>query len=113
MGALREIADGSIRDMELILPVFLLAVLVGAVIELYLPEELVMAAVSFSPYLAVFLAAVLGVLFPVPRYANYPIAASLYLKGAGLGVVFALISGSLSIAYSMANCFLLLEKHIK
>lgn len=79
--------------MRLILPIFFFAVLAGVLIERFIPDSLVNSLLGKNLFIAIPLAAFLGVILPIPRYATYPIAFALLLKGSGYGVVFALISG--------------------
>jgi len=89
----RKILRDSLKEMKFILPVFFLAVLIGALIELYLPDKFVTNLLGKNLWIAIPLATIVGVILPIPRYATYPIAFALMLKGASFGVIFALISG--------------------
>ncbi len=89
----RPICKGAAHDLRFILPVFFIAVLASVLIEVYVPDEIISGLLAGNLYLAIPIAAVLGVLLPVPRYATYPVGFTLLMKGAGFGVVFALISG--------------------
>lgn len=93
MKKIREITTGSLKEMKFILPIFFVAVLIGVLIELYLPDKFITNLLGKNLWVAIPLATIAGVLFPIPRYATYPIAFALLLKGAGFGVIFALISG--------------------
>ena len=93
MNKINKIYKNSLKEMKFILPIFFVAVLAGILIEIYMPVELVNALLKENLFLAIPLAAVIGIILPIPRYATYPIAFALFEKGAGFGVVFALISG--------------------
>ncbi len=93
MTRIDEISKNSIKEMKFILPVFFIAVLLSTMIELYIPDHLITSLLGKNIFLAIPLAAIFGVILPIPRYATYPIAFVLFTKGAGYGVVFALISG--------------------
>ena len=82
----------SLKDMKTIIPAFFIATLVGVTLEFYLPEEIAFTVLGKNPLLSIPLATVIGIL-PIPRYATYPIALSLFQKGASVGTIFALISG--------------------
>ena len=89
----QAILKSSLKEMRFILPVFFVAVIIGTVIELYAPDQFIADFLGENIYIAIPLAAIAGIILPIPRYATYPIAFALYLKGASFGVVFALISG--------------------
>lgn len=88
-----RILFGTTKELVFVLPVFFIAIVVGVLIEMFIPDRLFEQLVVQNIWLAIPLAAVVGVVLPIPRYATYPIAFALYVKGAGFGVVFALISG--------------------
>lgn len=90
---IKTITRGSLKEMGIILPIFFIAVLIGTIMELYIPTDFISNLVNKNLYFAIPLAALIGVLLPIPRYATYPIAFALFIKGAGFGIVFALISG--------------------
>jgi len=81
------------RELLLITPIFTLAVVAGATIEVIAPTINLQSLLTFNPYLTITLAAILGLIFPIPRYATYPLALALWHQGAGLGTVYALICG--------------------
>jgi len=83
----------SLKEMKTIVPAFFIATLVGVTLEFYLPDEIAFAVLGKSPILSIPLAAVIGIVLPIPRYATYPIAFSLFQKGASIGTIFALVSG--------------------
>ncbi len=93
MSKVKAIATGSIKELGFILPIFFVAVFAGAIIEIYLPEGSLNILLGNSVWIAIPIAAFLGVVLPIPRYVTYPIAYALFLKGASFGVVFALIAG--------------------
>jgi hypothetical protein len=83
----------SLKEMKTIIPAFFIATLIGVVLEFYLPEEIAFTVLGKNPFLSIPLATVIGIILPIPRYATYPIALSLFKKGASIGTIFALISG--------------------
>lgn len=83
----------SLKEMKTIIPAFFIATLISVLLELYLPAEIAFIVLGKNPFLSIPFATVIGVILPIPRYATYPIAFVLYQKGAGLGTIFALISG--------------------
>ncbi len=93
MKKVREVLVRSMKEMIFIVPVFFLAVLVSVLIELYIPDQIISNLLGKNLLIAIPLAAVLGIILPISRYATYPIASVLLSKGAGFGVIFALISG--------------------
>jgi hypothetical protein len=90
---IRDIFTNSLEEMKIILPLFFIATLVGVLLEIYVPDQIISNLQGEDLFLAIPLAAVIGVLLPLPRYATYPIAFSLFKEGASIGVIFALISG--------------------
>jgi uncharacterized membrane protein YraQ (UPF0718 family) len=93
MQRLEEIVINSLIDIKGIVPIFFVAVLVSTLLELYLPSEIVFALLGRNLLIAIPLATVIGIVLPIPRYATYPLAYALLAKGAGLAVIFCLISG--------------------
>jgi uncharacterized membrane protein YraQ (UPF0718 family) len=83
----------TLHDARRILPLFGLAVLGSTAMQLFVPREWVYSILGRNLLVAIPLAAIAGILLPIPRYATYPIALALYQKGATLGVVYALIAG--------------------
>ena len=81
------------KELLIITPIFFLAVVAGSAIELYSPSFIHQTLLTDNQILSIVLAATAGVIFPIPRYATYPLALALQTQGAGYGVVFALISG--------------------
>lgn len=93
MSKIREILIRSLKEMVFIVPVFFVAVLISVLIELYISNQIITSFLGKNLLFAIPLAAVLGIILPISRYATYPIASVLLAKGAGFGVIFALISG--------------------
>ncbi len=89
----KEIFEKSIHELKFIIPIFFVAVLVGVVIEAYIPNSIVSELLNTNLFISIPFAAIIGILLPIPRYATYPIAFALFMKGAGVGVIFALIGG--------------------
>ncbi len=93
MNKTKTILINSLKEMKTILPLFFIAIIIGVLIEIYIPNSIIASLIGKNIYLAIPLAALIGIILPIPRYATYPIAASLLLKGAGFGVIFALVAG--------------------
>jgi len=93
MSKISEILIRSLKEMIFIIPIFFIAVLVSVLIELYIPDQIIASLLGKNLFFAIPLAAIIGIVLPISRYATYPIASVLLAKGAGLGVIFALISG--------------------
>ncbi len=90
---IKQITLDSLKESIKILPIFLLAVLVGVLIEMFIPDKIVYSLLGKNILIAIPLAAIVGVMLPIPRYATYPIAFALLDKGASYGVILALICG--------------------
>ena len=90
---LKRICLDSLIETKKILPIFFIAVLIGVLIKLFIPDQIVHALLGKNIFIAIPLATLLGIILPIPRYATYPIAFALLTKGAGFGVIFALICG--------------------
>jgi len=90
---INQIFFGSLQETKKILPIFLLAVFFGTLIKLFIPEQIVHSLLGKNLFISIPLAALLGIILPIPRYATYPIAFALFTKGADYGIVFALICG--------------------
>jgi uncharacterized membrane protein YraQ (UPF0718 family) len=90
---IKDVLENSWKQIKGIFPLFFLAVAVSTVIDFYMPHEIVYSVLGKNLLVAIPLAAFLGIILPIPRYVTYPIAYTLYLKGASLSVIFSLISG--------------------
>lgn len=90
---IKEIYRNSLKEMKTIFPLFFIAVLISVLLELYIPDQIITSLLGKNLLLAIPLATVIGIVLPIPRYATYPIAFTLFMKGASIGVIFALISG--------------------
>lgn len=90
---LKKITSGTLKELKFLLPVFFVASVAGVFIEQYLPDGAFELVVGENIFWAIPLAVIVGIIFPIPRYATYPIAFALFLKGVGYGIIFALISG--------------------
>jgi len=89
----REILLNSLQNIKSIFPLFFIGVVLSVLIEVYVPVVIVKNLLGSSFLITIPLATIIGIILPLPRYATYPIAFSLFNKGASLGVIFALISG--------------------
>jgi len=94
---IKEVVIRSVKDMRTIFPAFFVATLAGVMLEFFVPENIVYTVLGENYFLSIVLATVLGIILPIPRYATYPIALSLFQKGASIGTIFALISGEVII----------------
>jgi uncharacterized membrane protein YraQ (UPF0718 family) len=102
---IKTITKDSLKEMGIILPIFFVAVIISVLIEQFSSKDFIQTFLDKNIYLAIPLAAVLGIVLPIPRYATYPIAFALLLSGAGYGIIFALISGEV-ICESIARDFM-------
>jgi uncharacterized membrane protein YraQ (UPF0718 family) len=93
MFAFKRVFEGSIKEFKFLLPIFFLSVVVAVLIERFIPSDFIFAILGDNLFIAIPLAAFIGVVLPIPRYATYPIAFALFTKGASIGVIFALIAG--------------------
>ncbi len=87
------ILKDSLKEIKEILPLFFIAIIISVLIEIYIPNSIISNLIGKNIYIAIPLATLIGIILPIPRYATYPIAAVLLLKGAGFGVIFALVAG--------------------
>ena len=90
---LQKISKGTLKELKFLLPIFFAASIVGVLIEQYLPASTFDLVVGKNLVWAIPVAVLIGIVFPIPRYATYPIAFALFVKGVGYGIIFALISG--------------------
>ena len=97
MRSAREIVLGSLEEMKRIFPVFFIATLISVILEIYIPTEITRTILGKNSLLSIPLAAIIGIILPIPRYATYPIAFSLLQQGASLGAMFSLIAGEVII----------------
>lgn len=95
--SLKEISINSLKSMRFILPIFFVSVLLSVLIDQFIPDSIIQLFLGKNFWIAVPVAAILGAVLPIPRYATYPIAFTLFDKGASLGVIFALICGEVII----------------
>ena len=101
----KKIGIGTFKELGLVLPIFLLAVFVGVLMDKYISDQIIQSFADKYWLWAIPLATVIGIIAPIPRYATYPIAFALLIKGAGFGIVFGLIGGEV-ICESLARDFL-------
>jgi len=90
---IKDILKKSLKELTKILPIFFIAIVFSVLIEIYIPDSLILSLIGKKVYIAIPIATLIGVLIPIPRYATYPIAGTLLMKSAGFGVIFALIAG--------------------
>ncbi len=84
----------GLRGLITVLPAILLALLLAGMLEVLIPEEFVKRWLAGEAGLTgVLLGTLGGMLMAVGPYASYPIIATIYASGAGLGTTIALITG--------------------
>ena len=84
----------GLRQLVISLPVILLALLLAGMIEVLIPEEFVKRFLAQEAgFTGIMLGTLGGMLMAFGPYASYPIIASIYGWGAGLGTTVALIAG--------------------
>ena len=79
--------------MKTLIPIFLLANIASVFLEHYIPKDIVHSILGENRFVSILLATILGVLAPLPRYATYPLASTLFNMGASLGATSSLIWG--------------------
>ncbi len=89
----KTILRDSIKELRIILPIFFIATLFSVALDYYVPDELVQSLLNSNLAFSIPFATIIGILLPIPRYATYPLAFTLLTKGAGFGVIFALVAG--------------------
>jgi uncharacterized protein len=93
MKNIKTIIWKSLKELAFISPIFYIAIILAILIQMYVPEDLFNIILGRNIWLAIPVATLVGIILPIPRYATYPIAFALFMKGFGYGVVFALIGG--------------------
>ena len=84
----------GIKQLWQFLPVIVLAIILAGLVETLLPEEFVQNWLTREAgFRGVFLGVLGGMLLAMGPYASFPIIATIYAAGAGMGTVVALISG--------------------
>lgn len=81
-------------DFVKVLPFLVIGIAVGAMIYGFMPTELISSVASEDNYLAIPIAAIIGIPLYIRAEAVIPLAAVLASKGMGLGTIMALIIGS-------------------
>lgn len=93
-GAAFRGVKAGMRQMMGTLPVIMLALLLAGMIEVLIPAEFVRDWLSAEAGMrGVFLGVIGGAMLAMGPYAAYPIIASVYSAGAGLGTAVALLTG--------------------
>jgi|GEM_PF-2498499 uncharacterized protein len=90
---LKTIGIKSGKELLFILPIFFIATLIGILIDHFVPNDIINQFIGQNWLISIPIAASIGIIAPIPRYATYPIAFTLFMKGSGFGVAFALIGG--------------------
>ena len=89
-----EGAKSGFKQLINVLPLILIAFVLAGMIEAIIPEEFVRQWLAREAGLnGVVLGTVGGMLLAMGPYAAYPIIASIYSAGAGLGTTIALVTG--------------------
>lgn len=84
----------GLRQMAASLPVILPAFILAGMLEAVIPEALVRDWLAADAgFKGIFLGTFLGMLLAMGPYASFPVIASIYSAGAGLGTTIALITG--------------------
>lgn len=84
----------SFRQLAIALPVILLAMLLAGMLEVLIPEEFIKRFLAQEAGITgVFIGTLGGMLMAFGPYAAYPIIATVYYAGAGLGTTIALMAG--------------------
>ncbi len=84
----------SFRQLTLALPVILLAMLLAGLLEVIIPEEFIRRWLAQEAgFTGIMLGTFGGMLMAFGPYASYPIIATIYHAGAGLGTTVALLVG--------------------
>ncbi len=84
----------GLRQLAAALPVILLALLLAGLLEVLIPEEFIGAWLAREAgFMGILFGTVGGMLMAFGPYASYPIIATIYNSGAGLGTTIALIAG--------------------
>ncbi len=84
----------AVKQFIVVLPVILLAMLLAGLLEILIPEEFIKRWLSQEAGLTgIILGTFGGMLMAFGPYASYPIIATIYHAGAGLGTTIALLAG--------------------
>jgi len=93
MSKIKTILLKSLKELAIISPIFYIAIIFAFLIQIYVPEDLFNLVLGKNIWIAIPIATLIGIVLPIPRYATYPIALALFMKGSGYGVAFGLIGG--------------------
>jgi len=84
----------AVKQFIAVLPVILLAMLLARLLEILIPEEFIKRWLSQEAgFTGIILGTFGGMLMAFGPYASYPIIATIYHAGAGLGTTIALLAG--------------------
>ncbi len=93
-GRHQEGFKAGMRQLVAALPVILLALLLSGFLEVLIPEEFIKRWLAQEAgFTGVFLGALGGMVMAFGPYASYPIIATIYGSGAGLGTTISMLSG--------------------
>jgi len=82
------------RTLKGVMPLLLLALLVAGLLEAVIPPEVVQSWLGNKSGLkGILLGSIAGALIPGGPYVTFPIIASIYKAGAGIGTTVALVTG--------------------
>jgi len=89
-----EGVKSGMRQLIGALPVILLALMLSGLLEVLIPEEFIRRWLAREAGLTgVFLGTFGGMIMAFGPYASYPIIATIYASGAGLGTTISMLSG--------------------
>ncbi len=89
-----EGVKAGLRQLVAALPVILLALLVSGFLEVLIPEEFIKRWLAQEAgFTGVILGTFGGMIMAFGPYASYPIIATIYGSGAGLGTTISMLSG--------------------
>ncbi len=84
----------GLRQLTIALPVILLALILSGILEVLIPEEFIKRWLAQEAgFTGVFLGTFGGMIMAFGPYASYPIIATIYGSGAGLGTTISMLSG--------------------
>jgi len=91
---LAKVAQISVRHIAHTWVYFVLGIVVGSLISIYVPKKSLARAFNHSGYLSIILASILGVLSPVGSYAVIPIFGTMLANGFPLAPIMAFLTAS-------------------
>lgn len=84
----------GLRQMVIALPVILLALILAGLLEVMIPEEFITRWLAQEAgFTGIIMGTFGGMIMAIGPYASFPIIATIYNSGAGLGTTISLIAG--------------------